>query len=200
MGADSGKSSGMSSFFALLFRLKYINRWGLMRSFRTENVSEHSLEVAMTAHALAEIGVTYFNRDYNPANIALKAMYHDVSEIFTGDLPTPIKYGTDDMKNCYKAIEKVAEINLLDKLPEELKRSYEKLILKQEDSREWRIVKAADKLCAYIKCLEEINSGNKEFTKAEEDIYKTLDITGIDELKYFMENFLPYFSNTIDEI
>jgi len=191
-------------FFALLFRLKYINRWGLMRSFRTENVSEHSLEVAIIAHALAEIGVEYFNRAYNPANIVLKAVYHDVSEIFTGDLPSPIKYHTDEMKKTYKSIESEAEVNLLSKLPEELRKSYEKLILKNENSpeedAEWKIVKAADKLCAYIKCLEEINSGNREFTKAEEDIYKTLDITGCDELKYFIDNFLPYFNNTIDEI
>ena len=187
-------------FFALLFRLKYINRWGLMRSFRTENVSEHSLEVAVIAHALAEIGAAYFQKNYNPADIALKAIYHDVSEIFTGDLPSPIKYHTDEIKKAYKSIESEAEINLLSKLPDELKKPYEDVILKQGDPDEWKIVKAADKLCAYIKCLEEINSGNREFAKAEEDIYKTLDTAGLDEVKYFMENFLPYFSNTIDEI
>ena len=187
-------------FFALLFRLKYINRWGLMRSFRTENVSEHSLEVAIIAHALAEIGVEYFNKTYNPADIALKAIYHDVSEIFTGDLPSPIKYYTDEMKKTYKSIESEAEVNLLSKLPEELKKSYEKVILKDENLDEWEIVKTADRLCAYIKCLEEINSGNREFRKAEEDIYKTLDTTGCNELKYFIDNFLPYFNNTIDEI
>ena len=187
-------------FFALLFRLKYINRWGLMRNFRTENVSEHSLEVAVIAHALAEIGVAYFGRSYNPAEIALKAIYHDVSEIFTGDLPSPIKYYTDDMKKTYKSIEREAEANLLSKLPEELRKSYENIILNDVNSHEHKIIKAADKLCAYIKCLEEINSGNREFSKAEEDIYKTLDTAGLDELKYFMENFLPYFSNTIDEI
>jgi len=187
-------------FFALLFRLKYINRWGLMRNFRTENVSEHSLEVAIIAHALAEIGIAYFGKTYDPASIALKAVYHDVSEIFTGDLPSPIKYHTDEMKKSYKAIESEAEINLLSKLPEELRKSYEEVILKRGDPSEWQLVKAADKLCAYIKCLEEINSGNREFTKAEEDIYKTLDTAGLDEVKYFMEEFLPYFSNTIDEI
>ena len=189
-------------FFALLFRLKYINRWGLMRSFRIENVAEHSLEVAIIAHALAEIGVAYFNKDYNPEQIALKAIYHDVSEIFTGDLPSPIKYYTDDMKKTYKGIEKEAEINLLSKLPDELKESYANIISHEEtgDSVEFKIVKAADRLCAYIKCLEEINSGNREFSKAEEDIYKTLDTTDLVEVKYFIENFLPYFNNTIDEI
>jgi len=189
-------------FFALLFRLKYINRWGLMRNFRTENVSEHSLEVAIIAHALAEIGVAYFNKTYNPAEIALKAIYHDVSEIFTGDLPSPIKYYTDDMKKTYKSIEHEAETNLLSKLPDELKKSYEKIILHDlnADPAEYKIIKAADRLCAYIKCLEEINSGNREFSKAEEDIYKTLDTAGLDELKYFIDNFLPYFNNTIDEI
>jgi len=187
-------------FFALLFRLKYINRWGLMRSFRTENVSEHSLEVAIIAHALAEIGVIYFGRTYNPSDIALKAIYHDVAEIFTGDLPSPIKYHTEEMKKSYKKIESEAEINLLSKLPEELRKAYEKLILKDENPQACEIIKAADKLCAYIKCLEEIKSGNCEFSKAEEDIKKVLDTIGLDELKYFMENFLPYFSNTIDEI
>ena len=191
---------GNNSFFALLFRLKYINRWGLMRNFRTENVSEHSLEVAVIAHALAEIGVTYFNKTYNPADIALKAIYHDVSEIFTGDLPSPIKYYTEEMKKSYKSIESEAESNLLSKLPVELKESYKKIITHDENSEEYKIIKSADRLCAYIKCIEEINSGNREFTKAEEDIYKTLDINSIDELKYFIDNFLPYFSNTIDEI
>ena len=171
-----------------------------MRSFRTENVAEHSLEVAVIAHALAEIGVNYFNRTYNPAEIALKAIYHDASEIFTGDLPSPIKYHTDEIKKAYQSIESEAETSLLSKLPEELRQSYGNLILKDENAPEFKIIKAADKLCAYIKCLEEINSGNKEFEKAEEDIYKTLDTTGLDELKYFMENFLPYFNNTIDEI
>jgi len=193
---------GNNSFFALLFRLKYINRWGLMRNFRTENVSEHSLEVAIIAHALAEIGVTFFNRTYNPSEIALKAMYHDASEIFTGDMPSPIKYYTDDMKKTYKSIEHEAEINLLSKLPDELKKTYENIILYSEDpdSADYKIIKAADRLCAYIKCVEENNSGNREFSKAEEDIYKTLDTNGLDELKYFMDNFLPYFNNTIDEI
>ena len=172
-----------------------------MRNFRTENVSEHSLEVAVIAHALAEIGITYFSKTYNPADIALKAIYHDVSEIFTGDLPSPIKYHTDEMKKSYKSIESEAEKNLLSKLPEELRKSYEKIILHDDNnSEEHKIIKAADKLCAYIKCVEETDSGNREFIKAEEDIYKTLDTTGLDEVKYFMDNFLPYFSNTIDEI
>ena len=171
-----------------------------MRNFRTENVSEHSLEVAVIAHALAEIGVTYFNKTYNPADIVLKAIYHDVSEIFTGDLPSPIKYYTEEMKKSYKSIESEAESNLLSKLPDELKESYKKIITHDENSEEYKIIKSADRLCAYIKCIEEINSGNREFTKAEEDIYKTLDINSIDELKYFIDNFLPYFSNTIDEI
>ncbi|MCL2772479.1 MAG: 5'-deoxynucleotidase [Oscillospiraceae bacterium] len=173
-----------------------------MRSFRTENVSEHSLEVAIIAHALAEIGVAYFDKTYNPAQIALKAIYHDVSEIFTGDLPSPIKYYTDEMKKSYKTIEHEADINLLSKLPEDLRTSYADIILHDEssDGEEYKLIKAADKLCAYIKCVEEISSGNHEFTKAGEDIYKTLDITDLVEVKYFIENFLPYFNNTIDEI
>jgi 5'-deoxynucleotidase len=189
-------------FFSLLFRLKYINRWGLMRSFRTENLAEHSLEVAIIAHALAEIGVAHFKRAYSPAEIALLAMYHDVSEIFTGDMPSPIKYYTDEMKKTYKSIEHEAETNLLAKLPEELRKNYANLISHEQspDSLERKIIKAADKLCAYIKCVEETNSGNREFSKAEGEIYKTLDTDGLDELKYFMDNFLPYFKNTIDDV
>ncbi|MCL2813176.1 MAG: 5'-deoxynucleotidase [Oscillospiraceae bacterium] len=192
-------------FFALLFRLKYINRWGLMRSFRTENLSEHSLETAIIAHALAEIGVTYFNRTYNPAEIALSAVYHDVSEIFTGDMPSPVKYHTKEMKKTYKSIEREAEKNLLASLPKELRENYAKFILHEAgpdspDSIEYKVVKAADRLCAYIKCAEETESGNHEFSRAKEEIYKTLASSGLDELKYFMENFLPYFSRTIDEM
>ncbi|MCL1792634.1 MAG: 5'-deoxynucleotidase [Oscillospiraceae bacterium] len=189
-------------FFALLFRLKYINRWGLMRNFRTENLSEHSLEVAIIAHALAEIGVTYFGRAYKPEDIALMAIYHDISEIFTGDMPSPIKYHTEEMKKTYKSIEHEAEKNLLEKLPGEMREKYAKLILHGEnpDSPEHKIIKAADKLCAYIKCVEETNSGNREFSKAEGEIYKTLDTDGLEELKYFMDNFLLHFKSTIDDV
>jgi 5'-deoxynucleotidase len=173
-----------------------------MRNFRTENVAEHSLEVAIIAHALAEIGVTYFGRTYAPADIALSAMYHDVSEIFTADMPSPIKYYTPEMKKTYKAIEHEAEANLLAALPKELRTNYESLILHDEnpDSLEYKIIKAADKLCAYIKCVEETSSGNREFLMAEKEIYKTLDTSGLDEVKYFIDNFLPYFKNTIDEM
>jgi len=187
-------------FFALLFRLKYIHRWGLMRNFRIENVSEHSLEVAIVAHALAEIGVAYFDRGYSPADIALLAIYHDVSEIFTGDMPSPIKYRTEEMKKSYKSIEHEAEANLLSLLPDKLQKNYAELIGQNADSSEHKIIKAADRLCAYIKCVEETNSGNREFSKAEEEIYKTLDTGGLEELKYFVDNFLPYFKNTIDEM
>ena len=173
-----------------------------MRNFRTENLSEHSLEVALIAHALAEIGVAYFGRAYNPADIALLAIYHDVSEIFTGDMPSPIKYYTEEMKKTYKAIEHEAKANLLASLPEELREKYTHLILHDEDpeSPEYRIIKAADRLCAYIKCVEETGSGNREFLVAEKEIQKTLDKDPPDEVKYFMDNFLPYFKNTIDEI
>ena len=189
-------------FFALLFRLKYINRWGLMRSFRTENLSEHSLEAAVIAHALAEIGVTYYGRTYDPAEIALLAIYHDVSEIFTGDMPSPVKYYTKEMKKAYKSIEDEAGENLLATLPNELRENYAKFIQHDAnpDSLESKIVKAADRLCAYIKCVEETGSGNREFSRAKEEIYKTLDPAGLDEFKYFMENFLPYFESTVDEI
>ena len=192
------------AFFALLFRMKYIRRWGLMRSVRSENVAEHSFETAIIAHALAMIGNVYFEKNYNPDRVALRAIFHDATEIYTGDLPSPIKYHSDEMRDIYKTIEKKAADKLLDSLPPELGGIYADYIHgihgnDNDGADEYKLIKAADKLCALIKCLEETGAGNKEYTSALNFIQNTLDKEGMCELQYFYENFLPYFNKDIDE-
>ncbi|MDL2287728.1 5'-deoxynucleotidase, partial [Eubacteriales bacterium OttesenSCG-928-G02] len=152
------------NFFALMFRMKYINRWGLMRSSRQENLSEHSLECMVLAHALAMIGNKKFNKKYDINKIALKAAYHDSPEIITGDMPTPIKYFSKSMRQSYEVVEADAINKLLFLLPEEYEEEYKQLYIYTQEEK--IIIKAADKLCAYIKCLDEINSGNNEFKSA----------------------------------
>ena len=190
-----------SHFYAILSRMKNINRWGLMRNTRMENLSEHSLEVAFIAHCLAIIGKKRLGKSINPEKVAVAAMFHDTSEIITGDLPTPIKYYNPDIKKAYKAIEKVANQRLLDMLPEELKEEYEPLIDPNTKTYEYRLVKAADKLSAYIKCVEELKSGNREFAKAEATLRAEVDAYAeLPEVKYFCDNFLASFSKTLDEL
>ncbi|HCJ7334951.1 TPA: 5'-deoxynucleotidase, partial [Enterobacter hormaechei subsp. xiangfangensis] len=165
-----------SHFFAHLSRLKLINRWPLMRNVRTENVSEHSLQVAMVAHALAAIKNRKFNGQVNAERIALLAMYHDASEVLTGDLPTPVKYFNSQIAQEYKAIEKIAQQKLIDMVPEELRDIFGPLIDEHQYTEEEKsLVKQADALCAYLKCLEELSAGNNEFLLAKTRLEKTLE-------------------------
>ncbi len=189
----------MSKFFALMARMKYIERWGLMRSSRKENIQEHSLQTAMIAHALALCGNKFFNKNYDANSIAVKAMYHEASEIITGDLPTPIKYYNDEIKKSYKAIEAVAVDKIIGLLPEELKGEYSP-ILENSEEEEKKIVKYADRICAYLKCVEEVNMGNREFTDAMESIKKDIDSVDSPEVKYFMDNFVSAFDLTLDKL
>ncbi|MRS14860.1 5'-deoxynucleotidase [Enterobacteriaceae bacterium RIT691] len=192
-----------SHFFAHLSRLKLINRWPLMRNVRTENVSEHSLQVAMVAHALAAIKNRKFNGNgnVNAERIALLAMYHDASEVLTGDLPTPVKYFNSQIAQEYKAIEKIAQRKLVDMVPEELRDIFEPLIDEHHASDEERaIVKQADALCAYLKCLEELSAGNNEFLLAKSRLEKTLESRRSEEMDYFMQVFVPSFQLSLDEI
>lgn len=190
-----------SHFFAHLSRLKLINRWPLMRNVRTENVSEHSLQVAMVAHALAVIKNQKFNGNLNAERIALMAMYHDASEVLTGDLPTPVKYYNAQIAHEYKKIEKIAQQKLIEMLPEELRSAYRPLLDEQQHSEgEKAIVKQADALCAYLKCLEELSAGNHEFQLAKARLEKTLIERHSPEMDYFVEVFVPSFSLSLDEI
>ena len=185
-------------FFALMFRMKYIKRWALMRCNIDENLSEHSLETAFIAHALAEIGNRYFNKKYNSDRIALKAMYHDATEIMTGDMPTPVKYYDTNIRNAYAAVEKCAEEKILTLLPDELAESYKEAFALTEEEK--KLIKAADKLCAYIKCANEVQSANIEFAHAEKATKAALESSKCEELDYFMKHFLDAFFKPLDDI
>ncbi|AIX48763.1 MULTISPECIES: 5'-deoxynucleotidase [Pantoea] len=190
-----------SHFFAHLSRLKLINRWPLMRNVRTENVSEHSLQVAMVAHALAVIKNLKFAGELNPDRIAMLALYHDASEVLTGDLPTPVKYYNAQIAHEYKKIEKIAQQKLIEMLPPELQEAYRPLIDEHHYSAaEQAVVKQADALCAYLKCLEELSAGNHEFSLAKTRLEKTLTERRSPEMDYFMEVFVPSFTLSLDEI
>ncbi|WP_017345428.1 5'-deoxynucleotidase [Pantoea sp. A4] len=190
-----------SHFFANLSRLKLINRWPLMRNVRTENVSEHSLQVAMVAHALAVIKNKKFSGNVNADRIGMLALYHDASEVLTGDLPTPVKYYNAQIAHEYKKIEKIAQKKLIQMLPEELQDIWSPLLDEHQASRdEHAVVKQADALCAYVKCLEELSAGNNEFLTAKARLEKTLQERRSPEMDYFMEVFIPSFSLSLDEI
>jgi 5'-deoxynucleotidase len=179
--------------------MRYINRWGLMRNTRLENIQEHSHQVAVLAHALAVIENRCFSGQVDPGAVAVAALYHDASEILTGDMPTPIKYDNPDIQNAYKAVERVAEQKLLSMLPPELQEDYQEVIT-VSDPQVHALVKAADKLSAYLKCVEELKAGNTEFKKAKEQTYAALCQNPIPALQYFMEHFLDGFELTLDEL
>lgn len=191
----------MSHFFAYLSRMKYIERWGLMRNTRNENIQEHSLQVAMISHSLAIIKNKYFNGEVDPEKAAVFGMFHEVSEVITGDLPTPIKYFNPDIKKAYKDIEEVASAKLLKMLPNDLKEEYRTLLFKDDRyEKVWKIVKAADKICAYLKCIEELKAGNQEFAKAKKTLESEIEKLKMPEVEYFMKTFVPSFSLTLDEL
>jgi len=191
----------MSHFFAFLSRMKLIQRWGLMRNTHPENIQEHSLQVAMIAHSLAIIKNMFFEGKLNPERVMALGVYHEVSEVITGDLATPIKYFNPEIKKAYTEIEDVAKHKLLNMLPQEMQDDYKSLLFVEEvDEEHWRLVKAADKICAYIKCLEELKAGNQEFSKAEKSIMKNLDDMDLPEVKYFIDCYVKSFSLTIDEL
>ncbi len=187
------------SFFPMIARMRYINRWGLMRNTQTENIQEHSHMVAVLAHALAVIENEKFGGQVDPGQVAVAALYHDASEILTGDMPTPIKYDNPAIQSAYQQVEAVAEQKLLSMLPEELRPAYEDAIT-IPDPEVKALVKAADKLDAYLKCVEELKAGNAEFKKAKEQTYAALCQNPIPALRYFMEHFLADFSLTLDEL
>jgi len=188
-----------SGFFALISRMRFIKRWGLMRGSYSENVQEHSHMVAVLAHALAVIRRDIYGGGIDPNEAAAAALFHDASEIFTGDLPTPVKYFNPEIMTAYKKVEGLAEKKLMAMLPESLRGSYSPLVDSVSDDI-LEIVKAADKLAALIKCVEEVKAGNNEFLLAERQTRKAIDKLELPEVKYFMENFMPAFSLTLDEL
>jgi 5'-deoxynucleotidase len=195
------KQPQSSHFFAHLSRMKLISRWPLMRNVYQENVQEHSLQVAMVAHALALIKNEFFNGDIDPNRVATLALFHDVSEVLTGDLPTPVKYFNPAIQHEYKKIEKIAEQKLVDMTPPAFRDNYADLIKQQNHSDEEKfIVKAADVLCAYLKTLEELSAGNQEFKLAKKRLDNILKDYHSDEVDYFLKAYAPSFSLSLDEI
>lgn len=188
-----------SHFFAYVSRMRFIQRWALMRNTAQENVQEHSHQVAVLAHALAVIRNEKFGGNVDAGQVAVAALYHDASEILTGDMPTPIKYDNPDIQRAYKEVEAVAEKKLLHMLPEDLQGVYAPVITGQGGEIE-ELVKAADKLSAYIKCVEELKAGNHEFREAAAQTRKALETYEMPEIAYFMGTFMDSFSLTLDEL
>ena len=190
----------MFKFFAYLSRMKYIKRWSLMRSVREENIMEHSHQVAVIAHALAIIANKEFGDNLDITKTVLYAQYHEVGEVITGDLPTPIKYFNPEIKSAYKDLEKQATERILAMLPETLKPEYEKYVMPDTSSKEYAFVKYADRLSAYIKCIEELKAGNLEFKKAKSTIGTELKKITEPAVIYYLKEFVPTFELTLDEL
>ena len=191
-----------NSFFAMLGRMKYIDRWALMRNFRKENISEHSLEVAVIAHALCLIGNKRLGKSLDADRAAVIALFHDAPEIITGDMPTPVKYYDSEIRKSYQRIEDEAVRRLLDRLPEDLRDEYARCLM-PDTEREGALialVKAADKLSALIKCLEEESAGNREFAEAEKTTMARIEAMGIPEANIFLKDFIPAYKRTLDEL
>ena len=188
-----------SHFFAYLSRMRFIRRWALMRNSSPENVQEHSHQEAVLAHALAVIRNEKFGGSVDAGAVAVAALYHDATEILTGDMPTPIKYYNPEIRGAYKAVEAVAGDKLLAMLPQEFQETY-RPIFQPEDETVERLVKAADKLSAYIKCLEEVKAGNSEFREAAQQTKQALEGYDLPELRYFMETFLESFALSLDQL
>lgn len=195
----------MYSFFALISRMKYIDRWELMRNSRNENLSEHSLDVAVIAHALCVIANKRFGKKLDAEKAALVGIYHDSSEIITGDMPTPVKYYGEEIRDAYKQVEAVAESRLLQKLPDDLRDEFERIYRPDDTESERymrRLVKAADKISAFIKCVNEENTGNKEFERAKESTEKAIRKMEVElpEVEVFMKEFMPAYGETLDDL
>lgn len=188
-------------FFAMLSRMKYINRWALMRNTRPENLSEHSLEVSAIAHALAVLSNERFGTNLNAERTALIGLYHDMPEIITGDMPTPIKYGNEELRTAYKTVEQQAAKRLVALLPPDMQKTYHRYFVRQEeDGEEWRLVKAADKISALIKCIEEEKAGNTEFIGAKKSIEALIARLDCPPAECFIEEFIDSFHLNLDEL
>ena len=192
---------GPFSFYAFLGRMKYINRWALMRNTFPDTLSQHSQEVAAVAYALAVIGNRRLDQSYDPDRACALGLFHDVPEILTGDMPTPVKYYDGNIKSAYDAVEYTASQRLLDCLPEDLKADFEPLLINDDKDASLRpLVKAADKISALIKCVEERKAGNTEFSKAEDSTRRAIARLNVPEADIFLDEFLPAFELTLDQL
>lgn len=187
-------------FYAYMARMKLIRRWGLRRNTQEENDQEHSLQVAMIAHALAVLRNRRYGGRVDAARVALLAVYHEAPEVITGDLATPIKYFNPGIRTAYRDIEEIAARKLMDYLPEDFREEFTPLLFPDRDSEEWRLVKAADRISAYVKCLEELGYGNKEFMAAQENIRQSIAELGLPEADDFMREFAPSFMLPLDAL
>lgn len=188
------------SFFAMISRMKYIDRWALMRNTQNESLDSHSKEVAVIAHALAVIGNRRFNKSYNPERAALLGLYHDAHEIITGDMPTPVKYQNAEILEAFKGVEEKATNTLVEMLPDDLKEDFLSALTGCCDGELLPLVKAADTLSALIKCIEERKAGNSEFKKAEASARKKLQKMKLSEVEVFIDEFLPAYELTLDQL
>ncbi len=191
-----------SNFLAILSRMKYVNRWGLMRNSRTESLSDHTLDVIFITHSLVEIGNIYFERGLDAGRAVMLAAFHDAPEIITGDLPTPVKYYDPEIKTAYDHLEESVIERMISGIPEELQGSYSSLLKAdaEGDTELYRYVKAADKLSALIKCIEEEQSGNNDFSKAKESTWNSIKKMNMPEVEMFIDDFLPGYYLTLDEL
>ncbi len=189
-----------SHFFALFSRMKYIDRWSLMRNTDAESLSQHSLDVAAIAHALAVIGNKRLGKSYDTGRIALTGMYHDMPEIITGDMPTPVKYHNKEIREAFGSIEKAAQHSLLNTLPADMRDDYREYLMPDETDENYRLVKAADKISALLKCMLEERSGNTEFIRAKEATEKSLHDMNCREAEIFLDEFLESFSLVLDTV
>ena len=189
-----------NTFFAMVSRMKYIDRWALMRNTEKESLDSHSKEVAVIAHALAVIGNKRFGKSYNADRAAVLGLYHDAHEIITGDMPTPVKYDNEELTNAFKAVENAANDKLISKLPEELQDVFSCLLTGDEDKELKPLIKAADKLSALIKCIDERKAGNTEFSEAEAATRKRILEANVPEADVFLDEFIPAYELTLDRL
>lgn len=190
----------MRHFYAYLSRLKLISRWGLMRNTQKENDAEHSFQAAIIAHGIAVIAKERFHKEINPERVMAMALYHDAHEVITGDMPTPVKYHNPHIKREFANLEVLASGMLLNMLPEDLKKAYHPYLSPDETAYEWRLVKAADRICAYVKCVEEQKAGNQEFDQAKKSVQMGMDAIELPEVRAFIQEFVPSFGLSLDEL
>lgn len=190
----------MNQFYAYLSRMKYIMRWGLMRNTQQENDMEHAFQTALIAHGIAVLAKVRFDREVDCEHVLALALFHDAGEVITGDLPTPVKYHNPYLKTEYHKLEAMAADKLMHMLPEDMQGEYAQYLRREEQSYSWRLVKAADKICAYIKCLEEEKAGNLEFAQAKESTCRAIEAIDLPEVQAFMAEFVPSFSLSLDQL